>query len=714
MRLHTVGMPLNAFHRPWASCLLLACPVALPTLAFAADAPTTLPTVSVSARVESVAAFDLPASLDVVDLRADPWARASLPQALGSVPGVLVRERQNLAQDTQLSIRGFGARATFGVRGVRLYSDGIPATMPDGQGQLSHFALAAGDRIEVIRGPFSALHGNSSGGVVQLWTAQGHAPGSMQLHLSGASHATRTASLRLDGGSQDQATGYRVSAWRLDTDGYRDHSAARRTLLDARLSHALRDGGELKLVGNLLDAPDAQDPLGLDRAQWRANPRQATPQALQYDTRKSVRQGQLGAHWRQPLGSTATVHATAYGGQRTVTQFLAVPVAAQASPLSGGGVIDLDSGYGGMDARATWQWGDGNLELTVGASAERQDQHRRGYENFDGARLGVRGALRRDQDDVVSSMDQYAQAWWRMTPRWWLQAGARHSRVRFRSHDRYITTANPDDSGRVDYSQVTPVAGVTFAPGPDLRLYVSAGRGFETPTFNELAYRADGRGGLALELRPAVSDNLELGAKWRSPSANAQLEAALFRADTRDELAVARNSGGRSSYRNAGHARRQGLELSAQARRGRLGVQLAGTWLDARFRDGFPFCAGAGCTVPNAVVPAGARIPGLPRRHGLLRLDWDGGQWRTALELAGASAVNVDDRGLASAPGHALLHLQASRDWRYARGTLRGLLRVGNLLDRRHVGSVIVNEGNGRYYEPGPGRSLLLGLEWLP
>src|SRR5690606_13801465 len=169
------------------------------------------------------------------------------------------------------------------------------------------------------------------------------------------------------------------------------------------------------------------------------------------------------------------------------------------------------------------QWGDGNLELTVGASAERQDQHRRGYENFDGARLGVRGALRRDQDDVVSSMDQYAQAWWRMTPHWWLQAGARHSRVRFRSRDRYITAANPDDSGRVAYSQLTPVAGLTFAPSDRLRVYLAAGRGFETPTFNELAYRADGRGGLALDLRPAVSDNLELGAKWRAASGDAWL-----------------------------------------------------------------------------------------------------------------------------------------------------------------------------------------------
>ena len=670
----------------------------------AAPAPEAveLPGVVVTARVESAPAFDLPASLDVVDLQ-QPSARAltDLSEAVSGIPGLLARDRQNRAQDTQLSIRGFGARSTFGVRGVRLYADGIPATMPDGQGQVSHFALAAGDRIEVMRGPFSALYGNSSGGVVQLWSADGTPDPRVDLRATAGRYGHLAGSARLRGTAA--GTGYNLAASVVDGDGYRDHSAARRTSLNAHLHRDVPGGGRLDLSGNHFHAPDAQDPLGLTAAQMREDPRQAVAAAHTFNTRKSVRQDQLGLHWRQPLGSGWNLRAGTWAGERSVVQYLPLPVAAQANPLNSGGVIDLDNAYGGVDARLAWESGDGRLEFTAGAGVERQRQLRRGYENFrdggGGPLLGVRGVLRRDERDTVRSFDQYAQAWWRISPRWALQAGARHSELRFEADDRYVTGANPDDSGSVRYSATTPVAGLVFSATPDLRLYLSAGRGFETPTFNELSYRADGGAGLALDLRPARSDNLEAGLKWRSDG-GAAVEAALFRVDTDDELAVARNSGGRSSFRNVGAARREGAELSARLPLDAAwSLQLAATWLDARFGDGF------------GAVPAGAAIPGVPRRQGWARLQWQGQAWEAALEAMGVSAVAVNDAGSERAAGHGLLHLETARSWTSGANRLRAFARVDNLLDRRHAGSVIVNEGNGRFYEPGPGRGLLLGLE---
>src|SRR5690606_34415519 len=227
-----------------------------------------------------------------------------------------------------------------------------------------------------------------------------------------------------------------------------------------------------------------------------------------------------------------------------------------------------------------------------------------------------------------------------------------------------------------------------------------AGRGFETPTFNELAYRADGGAGLAFGLRPAVSDNLELGLKWRT-HAGGLLEAALFRADTRDQIAVAGNVAGRSSYRNAGGARREGVELAWRQPLGEAwDLRLAATALRARFRGD-----GAGG------LADGARIPGVPARQAFARLGWERGDWSAALEAEATGRVVVDDAGTGAAPGHGLLHLEAARRWATGAGALRVFARVENLLDRAHVGSVIVNEGNGRFYEPGPGRGWLLGLE---
>lgn len=689
--------------------------VALPATVSAGTAPATLDAVQVqAARVHAIDDFDLPASMTSVGVDEDGAGRGALvSEALGGVPGVLARERQNLAQDTQLSIRGFGARSTFGVRGVRLLVDGVPATMPDGQGQLSHFNLLGAERIDVLRGPFSALYGNSSGGVVQLWSADGQAGDPWRLRATFGSDNSRSLGLQLRG--QAKAMHYNVAASDYRTDGWREHSAARRGSLNARLGFEPAPGQRLDLLFNVLDAPHAQDPLGLTAEQARTDPRRATAVATQYDTRKSVRQAQAGAVYTLDR-ERRTWRLMAYAGQRTVEQFLAIPPAAQANPLHSGGVIDLDGGYGGVDARWAWHGALAGrpLELVVGANADGQRQHRTGYENFVGDALGVKGRLRRDQRDRVGNVDQFAQAWWQLGPRWSLLAGVRHSRVRFRSDDHYIVAGNPDDSGRRHYAATTPVAGLVFRAGEDLRLYASAGRGFETPTFNELGYRADGGAGLALDLSPATSRNVELGAKWRN-QAGARLELAWFRADTDDELAVAGNIGGRSSYRNIGATRRQGVELGWLQPIGESQqLQLAWTRLQASVREGYLTCTGlpAPCIVPRNPVAAGSALPGVPRQQLHARWRWQPGPWLLAVETVAASATPATDLGDARAPGHALLNLEASRRWPTAHGPLRLFARVDNLLDRRYIGSVIVNDGNQRYYEPGPDRGWTLGLQW--
>lgn len=703
---------LTALHIQGLPRLLYAVPVAAAAQAGVAPVdPITLDRVVVTARLEQVPAFDTPASTTVVDLDASSRAGVNLSEFLDGVPGLIARDRQNYAQDTQLSIRGFGARATFGVRGIRLYADGIPATMPDGQGQISHFNLLGGGRVEVMRGPFSALYGNSSGGVVQLWSAEPTEQPEVVAQASIGRDDSRTVSTRVRGTTGP--VGFNIAAQRFETEGYRDHSAAERASVNARFAFDLGSAGELAVVANHLDAPDAQDPLGLTRDQAQADPRQATAAAHAFNTRKSVQQSQLGLLYSLPLGAH-TLRASTWAGDRQVEQFLPVPVAAQANPLNSGGVIDLDNGFGGMDTRWSWR---GELagrpaEFHAGVNFERQRQNRRGYENFNGDALGVRGALRRDEHNRVENFDQYAQAWWQFSPHWSLLLGARHSEVRFFSRDDYLTASNPDDSGRTAYSQTTPVAGLVFAPGEELRLYASAGRGFETPTFNELGYRADGGAGLAFDLRPAISRNFELGAKWRN-QAGARAEAALFRADTDDELAVARNIGGRSSYRNVGSARRQGAELSAGFPLAEAwSLQVAYTWLDAHFRNAFPICTTSGCTNPGMLVPAGTRIPGTARQQLQATLEWQRDDWTATLEGVGAGDVAVNDAGSASAPGYFLINAALGRQWTIGTQRIDAFLRIDNLLDQSYIGSVIVNEGNGRYYEPGAGRGVLVGLRW--
>lgn len=699
---------------PLARHCALASAVLLPSLAQAQNTPAPtapierLPTVQVqAARVAQVADIDLPASLTTVWVDEDRTGPlAQLSEALNGIPGVVARDRQNYAQDTQLSIRGFGARSTFGVRGVRVLVDGVPATMPDGQGQLSHASLLSAQRVEVLRGPFSALYGNSSGGVVQVWSADGAEGDPWRLRLDTGSDNTVSAGAQLRG--VQGPIRYNVAANHFRTDGWRDHSQARRESVNARLGTDV-GGGQLDLVLNYFDAPDAQDPLGLTRAQVRENPRQATAVATQYNTRKSVRQAQAGLVFTR-TERAQTWRAMGYAGQRSVEQYLAIPPGPQANPLHAGGVIDLDGDYGGLDARWAWHgdWAGRPLDVVIGANADRQQQDRRGYENFVGDQVGIKGRLRRDQSDRVENLDQFAQAWWQWAPRWSLLLGMRHSTVRFRSNDHYITAGNPDDSGSRRYEATTPVAGVVFRASDAWRLYASAGRGFETPTFNELGYRADGQAGLALDLSAARSRNLEVGSKWHGQS-GAQVEAALFRADTDDELAVASNSGGRSTYRNIGRTRRQGAEASyVQPLGAQADLTLAYTWIEATVRDPYALCAASGCNT----VTAGSRLPGVPSQQWNARLQYRPGPWQWAAEVVASSDTVVNDLATERAPGYALLNLEMSRRWTTAQGTLRAFARIDNALDQRYIGSVIVNDGNQRFFEPGPDRRYNVGLQW--
>ncbi|MGY0560506.1 TonB-dependent receptor family protein [Luteimonas sp. A277] len=696
-----------------AAAPLLAAAPAVDTAGAPSDAVTLDRIVVQASRLRGVDAFDMPASASVIPMRGETsGADADVSESLRGIPGLLARNRHNLAQDTQLSIRGFGSRATFGVRGLRLYADGIPASMPDGQGQLSHFSLIGADRMEVLRGPFSALHGNSSGGVVQIWSADGEPGDPWQARATWGADSTWTAAAQLLGGTERM--GYNLALSRLDTDGWRDHSAARRDVANLKLGFDIGTAGRLQLVANHVDIPEAQDPLGLTADQVREDPRQAVANAHIYNTRKSVRQSQTGAVYEHDIGANQVIRVMAYGGEREVLQYLPIPPAPQGGPLHAGGVIDLDNRYHGFDARWSLQseLAGRPLEVTVGTNVDRQRQDRRGWENFVGDQLGVRGGLRRDERNRLENADVYAQAWWRLADRWSLLLGARHSEVEFDSSDSFVTGVNPDDSGQVRHRHTAPVAGISYAPDRNLRVYASAGRGFETPTFNEISYRADGGAGLAFDLQPAVSDNYELGMKWRG-DAGMRLEAALFRADTADELAVARNAGGRSSFRNVGSARRQGLELAWGMPLGEaFDLAVAATQLDATFRSDYLICQGAGCTVPSTLVPAGTRIPGVPEQQLSARLEWREGPWTAALEGEAVSSVPVNDLGTESAAGYGLLNLEASRSWRGPGGTWRAFARIDNLLDRDHIGSVIVNEGNGRFYEPGRDRSWLVGLHW--
>lgn len=681
--------------------------------------PTELGPVVVSATRSAQPAFDVPASIDALD--ADTLdasqLQVNLSESLARVPGIVAQNRQNYAQDLQISSRGFGARSTFGVRGLRLFVDGIPATMPDGQGQTSHIDLTSAERIEVLRGPFSVLYGNSSGGVVNVFTQDGGPDTVAEVSAAfGSDHAHRVG-VQLSG--QQGAAQYAISANRFQTDGYREHSAAERSTFNGKFSLQASEDTRWTLVLNSVDMPEAQDPLGLTRADWQADPRQVASVATLYNTRKSVHQSQAGLILNQRLGRDDRLQWTSYYGERETVQYQSIPATSQQAATSPGGVIDLHRNFWGQDLRWT-HTGDllaRPLEITAGLSDDVMNEHRRGFQSFTGPasspdELGVEGALRRNELNRVNSFDQYLQANWSFAADWNALLGLRHSKVGFVSSDRYL--GNGNDSGSTTDEAATPVAGLMYKLSPDLHLYASFGRGFETPTFNELAYRPGG-GGLNFGLSPATSRQWEIGAKtrWNARAGAWLANIAYYEARTRDEIAVLTNSGGRATYQNVGRTLRQGLDASVT---GPLGHDLwwyaALATLDARYRDGFLTCTAAPCTTPSVAVAAGQRIPGIPDLTLYAELAWHPANtgFETAVEFRQVGKVEVDDRNTDAAPAHGVVNLRLSWTQKAGGWTLREFARLDNVGDRHDAGSVIVNEGNSRFFEPAPGRTWLLGL----
>jgi iron complex outermembrane receptor protein len=643
--------------------------------------------------------LEVPASVDrlYADEIREGRPQVNLSESLGRVPGIVVQNRQNYAQDLQISSRGFGARATFGVRGIRLIADGIPATMPDGQGQAATFALGSAERIEVLRGPFSSLYGNAAGGVIVVDTEDPPQTPTIGADVFAGTYDTWKVGVRLGGYNT------LLDASRFESEGYRDHSAVRRDHYNVKFKYGFRPDTSLTVVGNQLRQPETQDPLGLTRAQVEANPRQATSVATQFNTRKTIYQEQLGATLAHRLGGDSRIEGTVYGGNRWVEQYLAVPLAAQAVNTSSGGVVQLDRQYAGGALR--FFTGD-VVRFSIGAEYELMDERRRGFIN----NLGVPGALKRDEDDEVTSTGLYAQAEWRFAERWSLHGGVRTSRVEFKSTDYFIvpgTPANPNDSGTRDYSATTPLAGLLFRSTKNVSFYGNIGEGFETPTFAELAHQNPPASGLNLALDASSSQHAEAGVKAIFPG-TARVNAALFGIETKDEIVVDTASGGRTTFKNAGRTERKGFELAAETlSRGALNAQFAYTWLEATFKDSFT--TGSGATA--STIPAGNLLPGMPKSQAYARLHYGERRFYGYLEGLYRSRVPVNDANSEFADAYTVFNLvvglvQQGTGWRVSE-----YVRLDNITDRDYVGSVIVNDANGRFYEPSPRRNMGVGIQ---
>jgi iron complex outermembrane recepter protein len=682
----------------------IGCPALFASHAFAAD--EVLSDVVVSAGRAEQRSFDAPAAVQAIGSQTirDAGPQVNLSESINRVPGVIVLDRQNYSQDLQLSIRGFGARSTFGIRGIRLIVDGIPATMPDGQGQASTISLPSAERIEVLRGPLAQLYGNAAGGVVQVFTQNGPPEPFGQASFNAGSFGLQRYGLQT--GGQSGIVNYFIDYSNFSIDGYRQNSTTSRQHLNSKFRFDVSDSTKVTVVANLFDQPKGKDPLGLTRAQAEADPRQAVAAATTQDAGKKVTQNQLGTVIEHAIDANNRVTGRAYFGSRDLYAKLSIPLATQAPATSAGGIVELDRAYQGIGLQYSnkTQTGAGMLTSVLGIDYDKMKDRRRGYIN----NAGAQGALKRDEDNLVENLDIYAQTNWLIDPKWSVTGGLRSSSVKFRVNDYFVAAGNPDDTGSAKYSAVNPVLGVTHFLNDQVNIYANLGRGFETPTFTELAYRSGGLTGLNFDLQASRARHLELGTKAKI-NQDHRLDAALFQINTDNELTVDTNTGGRSTYRNAGRTSRSGFELAYSGRFSEsLTSHVALTALKAEFRDAYVGSGGA--------VAAGNNLPGVPNRFVYAEIAWrpkmDGGLkgLNVGAELVHSGKLYVNDSNTDSTASYTLMNLRAGLEQKVGEWRISEFARLNNISDKRYIGSVIVNDANGRFFEPAPGRNWMLGV----
>ncbi|WP_417328963.1 TonB-dependent receptor family protein [Halomonas cupida] len=659
------------------------------------SSPLELEPITVEATRLARELYTTPVAVSVVDQSriAPGQQRIRIDESLSTVPGVFINNRDNQAQGARVSIRGFGSRAQFGVRGITLVVDGIPYTLPDGQAQLDAIDLDSAERIEVIRGPAAVQYGNAAGGVISVTTADGRGEGPSTTHLHAGVGSDGYRKLAVQNGGENGDWSHHISASSWQIDGYRDHSEARKTQLNAHLRRQLDDDRALSATLNLLDNPKAEDPGGLTLEQVKEDRRQAGAFTEEYDTGQSVDQQVFGLQYEDLGFGPGELYLRGFVSWRDFEQQL---------PYPGDSLIDYQRNYYGGSAEYRQQLSVAGrpLDVLLGVDAARQkdDRHRQEIA-FSGENLGEVA----DETQIGESVGVFAQGDLALTDAWNLSLGARYDHISLEVEDDYLNDG--DQSGKRNFDEFNGSLGVSYRYHPRHQLYANTGTAFETPTFSEFA-NPNGSGGFNPDIEPQKAWSRELGARgtldW-----GLDYDIALFSVDVEDELVPYEGDSGRTFYTNAGDTSRDGVELA-------LGWQaLDSLRLDtaltlARYR--FDTVSGDKDLDDN-------RLPGLPETTWVNELTWFGdgeGLERpfASLETQYIGDMVADNANQVDVDSYWLVNLRAGNGWKMGTDSvLAGYVGIRNLFDEEYYSNVRINANNARYFEPAPDRAFYAGVE---
>jgi len=609
-----------------------------------------------------------------------------LDESLGGVPGLFALNRYNFAQDLRLSIRGFGVRSSFGIRGIKIIVDGIPETLPDGQGSVDGIDIGSASQFTVIRSPSSSLYGNASGGAILIESERGPVIPFAEARATFGDYNFKKQQLKT--GGDTGKLNYLLNLSDTTIDGYRDHSKFENTQLNTRLETTLSTTSSLLTTIHHTDQPAADDPGGLTAAEVEGDPAQARAQNQAFDAGEELKQTRIGLLYKTSLGENHDLEARIYNTDRDFSNKL---------PFQNGGIVKLDRDFYGAGVKYIVEdnLGDKPNRLLIGIDYDRQDDGRSRFDNLQ----GVTGAQTFKQNELVTSLGAFLQNETKLGDIAEFTVGIRYDEVKFNVNDQFLTDG--DDSGDIDFDQVSPMAGISIKHGSSTHLYANISSAFETPTTTEFANPDGGGFNQALEAQESI--NYEIGIKTLTDSY--RFEAALFHIDVDNELTPFELPAqpGRTFFENAGSSSRDGLELSyAHQLAEQLSFSMAYTYSDFSF-DRF--------TDTNGEVFDGNDTPGIPKDLLYVDFSWFGDSgFYAKWDLTYTGEIYADNANQTSVGSSTVSNLRLGHNIVYGDWELESFLGVNNLFDEDYNDNIRINAFGGRYFEPAPERNAYIGI----
>jgi len=625
---------------------------------------------------------------NLVPTMLDQLPQNSLQELLITTPGVFTLNANNQAQDLRISIRGFGSRAAFGVRGVKIVVDGIPETTADGQGQLDNINLGIIQRIEVLENGAAALYGNASGGVLNITTLDDVAfiDKNSFLKIGSGFQSFNGQQYQFTIGKKIKKTSLILHGNHQKGAGYRQHAAYQSTNLNLRLTQQLSSKNKIEAILNFLNSPTAEDAGGVDSLSFEEMPRAARDRNVQFNAGEAIQQGKGSLRYTHQIGKAAELETYAFYTRRNYDGQL---------PFTNGGTIKLNRDFYGQGSSfsSKKEWRNLDWQYHLGYEIQAQRDARTRLDNNDGM----------PGDITLLQKEQFTNAGIFLLndfnyKKWIFNTSIRYDLNNIQVQDQLLT--NGDDSGTIDLNAWNYSFGVAYSLSPSKQLFARWSTSFETPTLNELSNNPDGSGfNPSLQAQSAI--HYETGIKGFIKNATT-IQLSAFYIDSKNEILPYEIAAfpGRNFYRNTGATKRLGLEIYLkQDFNKKIYLTANGSFHKFTFSD----------YVIDGKSFNGNRLPGLPFFRGALTLDWKiikkldlNIQHQTLSRIFTNNENNSFQRSIQLTNISLKYIIKKNRFW------WSPYFGVQNIFRTEHADNIRINAFGERYYEAAP-RGMIYG-----